>query len=600
MVKQSLIQQLDDAISQLIAHPSAPAPQATDGGSGGLPALMEVAMALRDLPRPEFKERLEKELGGKTSMSTSASAKLATPPLQKYEREGFHSLSAYLRVAHGVALIDFLKTAFGAIEGERTLNSDGSLMHGEVWIDGTLLEISDATPSAPPLPMDLILAVPDANEAYKRALAAGATSIYPPTSQTWGDLDAGVEDLSGNRWYVTTRRVLGHSPADQPAIVPGARARNAAQLITFYKNAFGADDSIRHDAPDGTVIHARLKFGDSYFAVGEERGEYRATTGTFRLFVPNVDEVYEQAIRSGATSIEPPKDKPYGERNSAVYDPAGNRWFIATHLDYAAKQSAHVSYIPKGFRTITPYLMVHHAEEFVDFMQRGLDAKVQLRVNTPDGKIMHSQILVGKSIIEVAEFNPAFAPATPITMVYVVDDADATYKRAIEAGVTSSWEPRTEPYGDRDAGVRDVAGNVWCFSTRRTAPHHPADETDVTPFVNIRGAAKYISFLEAAFEAKVHVRHDEPTGTIAHALVKVGDAYLGLSDGHGEWQPRPASFHIYVPDCDAAYERAIEAGATGDSKPADQPYGDRSAGVTDPAGNRWFIATHLRDWKATQ
>ncbi len=134
----------------------------------------------------------------------------------------------------------------------------------------------------------------------------------------------------------------------------------------------------------------------------------------------------------------------------------------------------------------------------------------------------------------------------------------------------------------------------------RTAPHHPADETDVTPFVNIRGAAKYISFLEAAFEAKVHVRHDEPTGTIAHALVKVGDAYLGLSDGHGEWQPRPASFHIYVPDCDAAYERAIEAGATGDSKPADQPYGDRSAGVTDPAGNRWFIATHLRDWKATQ
>ncbi len=91
-----------------------------------------------------------------------------------------------------------------------------------------------------------------------------------------------------------------------------------------------------------------------------------------------------------------------------------------------------------------------------------------------------------------------------------------------------------------------------------------------------------------------------PPARLHYALVKVGDAYIGLSDGHGEWQPRPASFHIYVPDCDAAYERAIEAGATGDGKPADQPYGDRSAGVTDPAGNRWFIATHLRDWKAAQ
>ncbi len=121
--------------------------------------------------------------------------------------------------------------------------------------------------------------------------------------------------------------------------------------------------------------------------------------------------------------------------------------------------------------------MVHHAEEFVDFMQRGLDAKVQLRVNTPDGKIMHSQILVGNSIIEVAEFNPAFAPATPITMVFDVDDADAAYRRAIEAGVTSVWEPWTEPYGDRDAGVRDpraISGASIRAGLRRiTLPMRP-------------------------------------------------------------------------------------------------------------------------------
>src|SRR5579862_8619514 len=401
MVKRSLIQQLDDAVAQLLAHPAAPAPQVTDGASGGLPALVEVAVALRDVPRPEFKAQLMKDLERKISMGTPASAKTAAP-LQKYDREGFHSVIPYLRIANGAALIDFLKAAFGAQEGSRSLNPDGSLMHGEVRIDGSLVEISDATAEAPPLPMGMILAVPDADAAYERAIAAGAKSLHPPVLQPYGDYEGSVADPSGNEWYITTRRVSEHSPADQPAIVSGAKARNAAQLITFFKDAFGADDSIRHDGPGGTVVHARLKFGDSYFAIGDERGKYRAKPGTFRVFVPNVDEIYAQAIRAGATSIEPPADKPYGERNAAVNDPEGNRWFIATHLDYAAKQSQKVSFIPKGFRTVTPYVMVHHAEEFVNFMQRALDAKVQFRVDTPDGKIMHSQILVGKSIIEVS------------------------------------------------------------------------------------------------------------------------------------------------------------------------------------------------------
>jgi PhnB protein len=77
--------------------------------------------------------------------------------------------------------------------------------------------------------------------------------------------------------------------------------------------------------------------------------------------------------------------------------------------------------------------------------------------------------------------------------------------------------------------------------------------------------------------------------------VRIGDSTIGMGDAHGVYEPMPSTLHLYVPDTDSLYERALRAGATSIQPPADQSYGDRSAGVTDPFGNRWFIATHTRD-----
>jgi uncharacterized glyoxalase superfamily protein PhnB len=101
-----------------------------------------------------------------------------------------------------------------------------------------------------------------------------------------------------------------------------------------------------------------------------------------------------------------------------------------------------------------------------------------------------------------------------------------------------------------------------------------------------------IPFLEAAFAAESMGVHMSPEGKVLHGTIRIGDATLEIDEAHGEFQPMPCHLHVYVPDTDAAYERALRAGATSIEAPKDAPYGDRTAGVKDVFGNSWFIATY--------
>jgi PhnB protein len=68
-----------------------------------------------------------------------------------------------------------------------------------------------------------------------------------------------------------------------------------------------------------------------------------------------------------------------------------------------------------------------------------------------------------------------------------------------------------------------------------------------------------------------------------------------MGEAHGPYKPMPTMFYLYVPNVDASYSRALNAGGISADEPADQPYGDRTASVKDPFGNQWYIATHIRD-----
>ncbi len=117
----------------------------------------------------------------------------------------------------------------------------------------------------------------------------------------------------------------------------------------------------------------------------------------------------------------------------------------------------------------------------------------------------------------------------------------------------------------------------------------------VTPFLTVKGAARFIDFLKDAFGAEERFRMPGPQGNIMHAEVRVGDSILMLSDATDEHPPRPAMFYLYVEDADALYRRALQAGATSLAEPMDHFYGDRAGAVQDAWGNQWWIATHIED-----
>jgi len=117
----------------------------------------------------------------------------------------------------------------------------------------------------------------------------------------------------------------------------------------------------------------------------------------------------------------------------------------------------------------------------------------------------------------------------------------------------------------------------------------------VTPYLFATGAARLIQFLSEAFDAQLMNRKDRPDGAVMHAELRIGDSMLMLGDAPGEFGPMPTSIYLYVTDCDRVYRQALTAGGLSISEVMNFPSGERYGGVKDPAGNIWWIATHVED-----
>lgn len=330
MNKRTPIEELDLAIDALLAGPRDAEPKK---GVRQV-TLVRVAAELRDLPSENFKARLKSELQRGATMNTASASATAVSPI----RTGFRTITPYLQVMPVEEVINFVTQGLGGEELFRSQGGAGGI-HTEIRVGDSMLMIGGGgTWKGPARTANMLVNVDDADEYYRHAMAAGGISLYEPSTKPWGDRDAGVKDVAGNNWYINTRRIAEHSPADSGDILLGFNPKGAARFIDFIGAAFGAEVMFRHDAPDGTIRHARARIGNSVVMVSEPRGAYPTTTPGVYMYVENADEVYERAIRAGATSLYPIADKPYGDRMGGVTDPFGNEWYIASHFKDMPKE----------------------------------------------------------------------------------------------------------------------------------------------------------------------------------------------------------------------------------------------------------------------
>jgi len=330
MPKRSPAVQLDRAIDALLV---ALQPEPEPNPSPAVVQLMPIARALHDLPRPDFKAALRSDLQRRTTMKEVAAASPVPAKPTQFRRPNFPNIAPYFLVNGASQFIDFLVSAFEGTERIRVPRPDGSIMHAEVAIGNSIIELGDANEQYPQRSMTTHLYVPDADATYARALEAGATPIYAPTDDhPSGDRWGAAKDPFGNTWYIATRKSSATGPEGFLTVQPYLHLRNAHNMIPFAEAALGARTTGVHKSPDGIVHHATIEIAGATFEIDEAQGESEPTQAYLHVYVPDTDASYAQALAAGATGVTPPSNAPYGDRAAAVKDPFGNTWFLATCL----------------------------------------------------------------------------------------------------------------------------------------------------------------------------------------------------------------------------------------------------------------------------
>ena len=406
---------------------------------------------------------------------------------------------------------------------------------------------------------------------------------------------------------------------------PYLSVRDAAAALEFYKQAFGAKEILRLNGPGPKIGHAEIVIGDSVIMLADEFPE-EGFTGPetlggspvrIRLQVPDADAAMQRALAAGAKEERPLQNQFYGERSGSVTDPFGYGWIISAHIENVTgeemqrrfdammkpkpkpKEAAKpaVEPLPKGYQTLTPYLVAQDGVGLIDFVKKVFGAEENFRAIGSAGGV-HCEMRLGDSMLMLGGGGAGLDfkfDSKPAALHVYVEDIDAAYQRSLEAGAKSINQPTDQPYGERGASVKDAAGNFWYIATSTGPTYVPEGLHNVNVYLHPLRAEPMIRFAQRAFGATDLKQYASPDGVVHHAQIRIGTSVLEMGEAHGVYQPMKSMFYLYVPDCDAVYKRALAAGAKSVNEPKDQPYGDRNGVVEDVSGNQWCIATHVRD-----
>jgi PhnB protein len=306
---------------------------------------------------------------------------------------------------------------------------------------------------------------------------------------------------------------------------------------------------------------------------------------------------------------------------------------LKSELGGKTRMSTVAKPVAAGHMTASPRLAFRDPAKAIEFYQRTLGAKETFRFQVGDS-IPHAEIMIGDSVIDITgewpeggRFSAETLGNSPISMSVQVDDVDAFVEHAVAAGMKLGRAAQTQFYGHRDALLQDPFGYSWAVFTvkeemsveemhRRmkgmtTGPEGgqgrakkgkgpavspvPRGFRMVTPYLVAQDAESVIDFVKKTFGGEETFRAVGSGGGY-HCEVRVEDSMLMIGGGGAglSWKGDTVlgAFHVYVRDCDAAYQRALQAGGKSLMEPTDQEYGERTASVIDAAGNHWYIATY--------
>ena len=470
MAERPIFDQLDDAVTAMLEGREAEALSIDQT----LVELVGVARELRGLPRDEFRQHLKDQL--------TRSEKMSSPQMKKEPKTT--SLNVYMCFNNASAAMDFYKRAFGAEELMRLAEPGGRIGHAELKIGEAVFMLSDEYPDYGTLspqtiggsPVKLHLSVENVDSFVERAVEAGASIVRPVEDQFYGDRSGQIRDPFGYTWIVATHlkdvpieemqsavEEWARQQESKPAhiregfhtVTPYLTVEQPAELLEFIKQSFFATEIFRTTGSAGGM-HAEARIGDSMLMIGGGVG-FGKHPSAIHLYVPDIDQAYARALKAGATSLMSPADQPYGERSAGIEDPTGNRWYIATPF-VALKE------ISEYLRTVTLYLHPIGAQGMIEFLEKALGGQEIMRHASPEGYVYHAKVRLGDSVIELGEARSEDQPMPSAVYLYV-EDVDSLYEQALKAGGESVLPPTDQPYGDRNAWVKDPFGNIWYLAT---------------------------------------------------------------------------------------------------------------------------------------
>jgi uncharacterized glyoxalase superfamily protein PhnB len=242
-----------------------------------------------------------------------------------------------IRYREAPGAMAWLSRAFGFEKQAEFANADGTIAHAEIRLGAGVIGISSDGPSTPDNPWSSVrqgvyVTVADVDAHHDRAKRGGAAIVRPLANTDYGSREYSARDLDGRLWGFGTYE-MGAKPGE-PNIFPELRCPSGPRAIGWLRDAFGFEPIVEVPGPDGTTVHAELRFGDGVImlATADEGGSaWGDQTHAISVHVDDPDTLFARATAAGASVVLPLATTHYGARHFWARDPEGMLWGFSTY-----------------------------------------------------------------------------------------------------------------------------------------------------------------------------------------------------------------------------------------------------------------------------